>query len=186
MTAFHSLSYVSSVLRRSLVAVIFVALPLVSACSGGDDEEGPSASVTTASSRPSTTSVALTPEQEVEAAYLRSWDVYAKAVRELDPAGLEESYRGDALATIREEVADYAAARTPLIVKVEHDITVGVLDGDTALVYDRYVNSNYRTDERGTPIDDPNDPGTYEDRYQLDRVGGRWLVSRIERLSYQP
>jgi hypothetical protein len=170
------------------VAVLFVALPLVSACSGGDGDDGPSASVTTASSRPSTTSssVALTPEQEVEAAYLRSWDVYAKAVRELDPAGLEESYTGVALATIREEVADYAAARTPLVVKVEHDITIGVLDSDTALVNDRYVNSNYRTDERGAPIDDPNDPGTYEDRYQLDRVGGRWLVSRIERLSYQP
>jgi hypothetical protein len=188
LTPFRWLSYLPSVLRRTLVAVLLVALPVLSSCSGGDGDPGPSASVETTTSRPSTTSssVAMTPEQEVEAAYLRSWDVYAKAVRELDPTGLEESYTGDALDTVRAEVADFAAAGTPVVVKVEHDLTVGVLTPDRALVNDTYVNRNYRVDAKGEPIDDTNDPGTYEDRYQLDLVDGRWLVSRIERLSYQP
>lgn len=188
MTAFHGFPYVACVLRRTLVAVLLVALPLASACSGDDGDDGPSASVTTASSRPSTTSssVALTPEQEVEAAYLRSWDVYAKAVRALDPAGLEESYTGEALETVRAEVERYADANTPVIVDVQHDITVGVLTATDAQVHDRYVSRTHRTGEDGTPIDDPTDESTYEEKYRLKRISGRWLITGFERLSAQP
>lgn len=181
MTAFHSLSYVSSVLRRSLVAVLFVALPLVSACSGGDDEEGPSASVTTASSRPSTTSVALTPEQEVEAAYLRSWDVYAKAVRELDPAGLEAAYTAEALETVRREVERYASANTPVRVAVEHQIAVQLLDDGTAAVFDTYVNHSVFVDPATGEPTEEDTAQTVNETYALRREGGRWKVASIVR-----
>ena len=67
----------------------------VASCSGGDDPEAapttttePTATTTTAPERQaSTTTTAFDPatvEGEVEAAYLRSWDVYADAVYDLD------------------------------------------------------------------------------------------------------
>ena len=168
--------------------MLFAALPLLSACSDGDGDDGPSASVTTASSRPTTTSssVALTPEQEVEAAYLRSWDVYAKAVRELDPGGLDAAYTAEALETVRAEVERYAAADTPVVVDVDHDITVGVLTDSDAQVHDRYVSRTHRIRQDGTPIDDPTDESTYEEKYRLKRISGRWVITGFERLSAQP
>jgi hypothetical protein len=164
------------------VAVLFVALPLVSACSGGDGDDGPSASVTTASSHPSTTSssVALTPEQEVEAAYLRSWDVYAKAVRELDPAGLEESYTGDALDMVRAEVERYRQAKTPVKVRVEHDYEVRVVDDQTAGVFDTYRNHSVVVDRDGNPVEqDPDE--VLSEIYSMRRDGETWKVARITR-----
>ena len=77
----------------------------VASCSGGDDPEAasttiaePTSTTTTAPERQaSTTTTAFDPatvEGEVEAAYLRSWDVYADAVYdlELDEAALAEVY----------------------------------------------------------------------------------------------
>ena len=78
----------------------------VASCSGGDDDAAsttttlaPSTTTTTtAPERPaSTTTTAFDPatvEGEVEAAYLRSWDVYADAVYdlELDEQALAEVY----------------------------------------------------------------------------------------------
>ena len=163
--------------------MLLVALPLVPGCAGGDGEDGPSASVTTASSRPSTTSssVALTPEQEVEAAYLRSWDVYAKAVRELDPAGLEAAYTAEALETVRREVERYANANTPVRVAVEHQIAVQLLDDGTAAVFDTYVNHSVFVDPATGEPTEKDTAQTVNETYSLRREGGRWKVASIVR-----
>lgn len=166
-------------LCRGLLAVLFVALPLLSACSDDGGADGPAASVTTTSSRPSTTSssVALTPEQEVEAAYLRSWDVYAKAVRELDPAGLAEAFAGTALELRIDEVRDLAAANTPVRIEVDHDHIVDVLDGGRrAVVLDSYTNHSVLLDPRSGEPSEPDPNEVVRRQYTLELIGETWKV----------
>lgn len=177
--------------RRPLLVVLSVLLVLVgAACSGDDPAAAPSGTLATSSSTSdadaTTTTRALTVEQEVEAAYLRSWDVYAEAVRTFDVSRLAEVYTGRALEIVVAEVARLNEANTPIVVKVEHSIDVD-LRGDVATVIDHYVNRNYRIDgDSGDPIDDPNDPGTYVESYTLKKVGETWRVDTIERQSYSP
>jgi hypothetical protein len=161
-----------------------LVLPLLVAAAScsSDAPAGPSAAVTTPPTSERTTTM-LSVEQEVEAAYLRSWDVYAKAVRDLDPSGLEESYADAALDLERNEVARLKAANTPIVVEVDHDLAVEIVRDGEALVFDTYVNRNYRIDSSGKPIDDPNKAGTYSETYQMRRIGGRWLVVRVVRQS---
>jgi len=158
--------------RRLLLLPLLILA--VSCGSGGS--EGPSASVTT----PPTTAAA-TVEQQVEAAYLRSWDVYAKAVRTLDPSGLEESYVGKALETVSGEVRRRQSERRPAAVKVDHDLSIEIVNDTTAVVVDRYVNHSVRLDPTdSTPLEsDPNERIT--ESYNLILDEARWKVSGIVR-----
>jgi hypothetical protein len=160
-------------MRRWLLLLV-VALCAV-ACSDGEPD-GPSASLTTP---PSTE--APTVEDEVEAAYLRSWEVYAEAVLELDPSGLEESYAGTALQTVAAEVARRRADRRPARVRVDHDLSVRVVNSTTAIVIDRYTNHSVRLDPDSLePVEpDPNEQIT--ESYNLTRAEERWKVSGIVR-----
>ena len=162
-------------------SALVVALTL-GACGSDGPDGGEAAEVTTPPAAERTTTT-LSVEEEVERAYLRSWDVYAKAVRDLDPMGLEQAYAGDALETVRAEVMRLKAAGTPIVVKIEHDLDVQLVSPDEAVVVDQYVNRNYRTTLAGEPIDDPNKAGTYVESYQLKRAGREWSVVRIVRQS---
>jgi hypothetical protein len=173
------------VVRRRLVLGVLLAVGLT-ACGSSGRSASPSATVPTTAAHRSTTTQARTPEQEVEAAYLKSWDVYSKAVRNLDPTGLEQSYGENALGTVRAEIDRLSRAGTPVVVQVEHNVHVQVVDPMSALVRDRYSNRNYRVDRSGKPLDDPNDVGTYLDTYQMRKGDGEWRVVRIVRESYQP
>ena len=170
--------------RRSLSVLLLVVV--IASCGGSDDAKGPTATVGPDKTTESTTTTKPpTPEQEVEAAYLRSWDVYAKAVRTFDTSELASAYVDGALQTVQAEVERLAAAKTPLIVKVTHDAHVQIVDEGQALVRDRYVNRNYRVDADGKPLDPTDDPGTYQETYQMKRSGEAWLVMRIVRESHQ-
>ncbi len=96
----------------SSVRALVVGAALLAACSSDDPDAAPTtttseptsttpSSTTTPPERPpSTTTTAFDPasvEGQVEAAYLRSWDVYAEAVYnlELDEAALSEVYADD-------------------------------------------------------------------------------------------
>jgi len=157
--------------RRLLLPLLILA---VSCSSGGS--EGPSASVTT----PPTTA-AQTVEQQVEAAYLRSWDVYAKAVRTLDPSGLDSIYAGKALETVTGEIRRRQSERRPAAVKVEHDLSIEIVNETTAVVVDEYVNHSVRLDPANSaPVEaDPNERIT--ESYNLTLVEARWKVSGIVR-----
>jgi hypothetical protein len=159
-------------MRRWLL--VLFALTAVACSDGGS--EGPSASLTTP---PSTQ--AQTVEEEVEAAYLRSWEVYAEAVLELDPSGLEETYAGTALETVTREIERRRAERSPAAVKIDHDVSVRVVNTRTAIVIDRYVNHSVRLDPvTSRPIEaDPNEKIT--ESYNLIRAEERWKVSGIVR-----
>jgi hypothetical protein len=162
------------VLRRWLVLLALGGLA-AGACSDASSETGPTASVTAPPRESTTTTEAPTPEEAVEAAYLRSWDVYAKAVRELDPSGLEESYAGDALATVRSEVERLTRNETPVRVSVNHRYFITMIKADLANVLDRYVNHSVFVDSNGRPTEpDPNKEIT--EHYTLKSIEGSWKV----------
>lgn len=135
----------------------------------------------------STTTTAYDPaavEGQVEAAYLRSWDVYADAVYdlELDEAALAEVFAEEHLITKRDEITKRIADDRAALVRIDHDYSVQLVDETTAVVIDQYVNHQVLIDpETKTPIeDDPNEMLT--DAVTLKLAGGTWRIAFKERL----
>ena len=129
-----------------------LALAVLS-CSGDDGDaatttaaERSTTTEVTAPDRPvSTTTTAYDPaavEGQVEAAYLRSWDVYADAVYHLrlDEASLKEVYADPLLGVLVTELEERARDGRAAFVRVDHDYTIEVTGPEMAIVVDRYVN----------------------------------------------
>jgi hypothetical protein len=170
--------------RRSLSVLLLVVV--VVGCGGSDGAKGPTATVgaeRTTESTTTTTAKALTPEQEVEAAYLKSWDVYAKAMRTLDGSHLSDSYADDALALRQDEIAGLKQKNTPAVMKVDHGYTVTLLAPDRAVVIDDYRNHSTLIDPKtGTPTEpDPNNQ--LKRKYDLRKDGDRWVIVAVTSLS---
>lgn len=165
-----------------------LALGLLIAQAGGDDGQdptgiappSPSASPTDSTPPPSN------PKQEVKEAYLRQWDVYARAVRDLDTDGLEEVFTDEALEVVLREVERRRRTGTPSKVRVKHDFAVKIIDASTAVVDDRYVNHSVTIDPvTGKPTErDPNQ--IVHEVYTIKKVEGVWKVSAIVRQSVRP
>ena len=163
-------------MKRALLALCAVlAVASVTACGDDDAESAPAATVATVS----TTNTTLSVEQEVEAAYLRSWDVYAHAMRTFDTSKLADVYVGDALELRLDEVKDMASANTPGRMDVEHDYEISVApDGQTAVVLDDYLNHSVSLDASGKPTEeDPNEIVKRE--YRMRLVEGTWKVADV-------
>jgi hypothetical protein len=147
-----------------------------------------SSTSSTAPERPaSTTTTAYDPaavEGQIEAAYLRSWDVYAQAVYdlELDEAALAEVYAEDHLQTKRDEVQRRIDEGRASWVRIEHDYTIQQIDSSTAAVIDRYRNHQVLIDPvTKAPVEADPDADVI-DLVTLKLVEGRWKVTRIEGL----
>ncbi|HEY9558466.1 MAG TPA: hypothetical protein VIR58_17135 [Acidimicrobiales bacterium] len=184
-----------------LRGVVVGGLVLVTACSDGEGD----AATTTTTERPTTTTSSTTtttvPERPasttttsydpaavegaVEAAYLRSWDVYAEAVYnlELDEAALAEVYAGESLEGKREEIERRISEGQAALVRVEHDYEVVLVDDHTAQVIDSFVNHQVLVDPTTKePIEaDPNEELLFN--FRLELTPGGWRVTLIERLS---
>ena len=177
--------------RAWLAGVALLCGVLAGACGGAERNDAPSATVaartsssttatTAATSTTTTTSPApTTVEDEVESAYLRSWDVYADALLRLDASRLEESYTGPALLTRQDEVARLAAARTPARVRVEHDYEIVVLNADDAFVLEDYVNHSVLLDGRTMQPLEPDPNHVVQREYVLRRGESGWRVAHI-------
>jgi hypothetical protein len=174
-----------------------VGAALLAACSNdGDPDAAPTTTgeraattTTTAPERPtSTTTTAFDPasvEGQVEAAYLRSWDVYAEAVYnlELDEAALADVYAEEALSLRTAEVERRSLEERPSLVRVEHDYEILVAGDGTANVVDHYVNHQVLIDPiTKQPTEaDPNDRLLVNSRMRL--IDGEWRVVFIEKVS---
>ena len=138
----------------------------------------PSTTATTAATSPTTDTAppAGTVEEEVEAAYLRSWDVYTDAMLRLDPSRLHEVYAGDALAVRQHEIA---TAPHPARMRVEHDYEIAVVNAETALVFETYVNHSVYLDAvTMQPVEpDPND--VLKREYVLHEEPAGWRVTQV-------
>ena len=138
------------------VTLCFALAMGLAACRDDPDESAPtteetssSSTTSTAPERPaSTTTTAFDPasvEGEVEAAYLRSWDVYADAVYDLvlDEEALEEVYAEASLEDRRRSEIEAPSRRRVELrwCAVDHDYDIERhLAPTTALVVDAYVN----------------------------------------------
>lgn len=166
------------------------------ACSSDSPSQAPSATVaagrtsstgTNSTPPPSTTTSEAIPaasplssaEHEVEAAYLRSWDVYTDAMLRLDPSRLEEAYSGSALEVRKAEIADLAKLQTPVRVRVDHDYEVVLVNADTAFVLETYLNHSVYLDGATMQPIEPDPNNVLEREYVLRKEPGGWRVSRI-------
>lgn len=144
---------------------------------------------TTAPERPaSTTTTAYDPaavEGQVEAAYLKSWDVYAEAVYnlELDEAALAEVYADPLLTVRRDEIAARVSDRRASLVRVKHEYEIQMTGDDTAAVVDTYRNHQVLIDPDTKQPTEPDPDTTIVDAFTLRQVDGRWVVFDQRRLS---
>lgn len=182
--------------RRRWVAGMAVAVLGIGAC-GDDGDAAPTtttersttttAETTTTSEAPprptSTTTTMFDPasvEGEVEAAYLRSWDVYADAVYnlELDEQALAEVYAEPHLSEVADEIRDRIGDGRAAHVLIRHNYEVTLESDVRAFVVDHYVNHQRLIDPETKEYveDDPNE--TLTDVVTLDLVGGSWRVSQ--------
>lgn len=159
-----------------------MALVVLVGCGGNDDPGVPSATIAPTETPDPTTSTteALTPEEEVEAAYLRSWEVYAESLRDFDDSRYDEVYAEEALMSRQAELAKLKTANTPVRIDVEHNYSLQIVDeGRQAIVLDQYVNHSVLLDpETGEPTEpDPN--SVVRRQYPLKRIDGTWKIVAI-------
>jgi len=136
---------------------------------------------------PSTTTTAFDPasvEGAVEAAYLRSWDVYADAVYnlELDDQALAEVYAETSLANLTDEIEERARDGRAALVRVDHNYEITVLDSASALVVDAYRNHQVLIDpDTKEPVEaDPDEAVLFS--FTLRLTDDHWRVVLIERV----
>lgn len=166
------------------VLFVILAVGLLIAQVGGDGDDpigitSPSASASPTDSTPPPSN----PKQSVKDAYLRQWDVYARAVRDLDTDGLKKVFTDEALEVVLREVERRRRMGAPSRVRVKHDFAVKIVDALTAVVDDRYVNHSVMIDPvTGRPTErDPNQ--IVHEVYTMKKVEGVWKVSAIVRQS---
>jgi hypothetical protein len=175
-----------------------VGAALLAACSNDGD---PDAASTTTLERAATTTTATAPERatsttttafdpasvegQVEAAYLRSWDVYAEAVYnlELDEAALTEVYAERSLDTRRNEIQSRIEDRRASLVRIDHEYQVAIVDSQTAAVVDHFVNHQVLIDPISKdPIESDPDERLLVN-FQMKFIDGSWRVTLIQKVS---
>lgn len=189
------LTSVGAVTSRGVTVCIVLALGATGCSDDGGSSSPPTtteangtttSTASTAPERPtSTTTTAFDPESvegAVEAAYLRSWDVYADAVYnlDLDESALAEVYADEHLQTKRDEIERRIGDGEAAWVRVDHDYSIQFTDDTTAIVIDRYRNHQVLVDpDSKEPTEvDPNE--TVNDVVTLRLISGSWKVSRKE------
>src|SRR6266540_462845 len=108
--------------RARCLLVATLALAVAALVAGCDDRPAPAPSSGAAPSRgaPAEPTTSRSADDELLAAYDRSWEVYADALRRLDPSRLPSAFAGRALRAVRSEVANQKAKRQPVRIRVEH------------------------------------------------------------------
>jgi hypothetical protein len=168
---------------RYLTAVaVTLATVLLAGCGGDAESTPPSTTVSAAPSTTaarSTTSTTLSAKAELLAAYDRSWDVYADALRRLDPSQLPTVFAGNALKLAQQEVAEHKANGQPSMVRVTHRARVLLVTATDGVVQDHYTNHSVLVDPAtGKPTEpDPNEM-VYQ-RQSLRRTNGVWKVVEV-------
>lgn len=154
----------------------------------GSDNDAAGTNGRSPTSPPPTTAIPRSPSSKelVREAYLRQWDVYARAVRTLNSQGLDEAFTGKALEALRREIRDLRRDDLGVRVRVKHHIRIHIADPATALVVDRYENHSVAFDlDSGKAIErDPNE--LIIEAYTMKKVDAAWKVSAISRRSVRP
>ena len=173
----------TGVMVVALITLVFVLGATGFACSGDRSAataDSPTAIVPaleTPSSSP--TPETRTLEEEITAAYLRYWDVYARSVREVDGSRLPDAMTGPMLERTLREIEALRARGRAAVINVEHSIVVVEIDqaAGTATVHDEYRNRSDEVDRRtGTSVTGPAAGNIVSDTFYLVKVGDGWKV----------
>jgi hypothetical protein len=167
-----------STLRRLLTATLLIVA--VAGC--GDDTPSSPATTTTDAAAPTTIAAlptTLSAKAELLAAYDHSWEVYADALRRLDPGRLASVFAGNALRAAQQEVAAQKANNQPVRIDVEHRPTVLLVTATDGVVADEGVNHSVVLDPAtGKPTEpDPNE--RFSERRSFKFLDGSWKVVEI-------
>jgi hypothetical protein len=168
---------------RSLTALaVTLAAVLLAGCGGDAESTPPSTTVSVAPSTtaaPSTTSTTLSAQAELLAAYNHSWEVYADALRRLNPGRLPTAFGGSALKSVRAEVATQKARQQPVRIDVEHDPKVLLVTATDGVVADEGINHSVVLDPAtGQPAEqDPNE--SFRERRSFKFLDGAWKVVEV-------
>lgn len=161
-------------------ALALLSAATIVACNGDDGSD----STPIASTIPSTAATASPTgtssiEDEVGAAYLDYWDVYAEAVLNLDESGLEGVMTGSQLQRTLDEISTLQQRGRAAKIVVEHNFFVAEVDvaSGTATIRDDYTNSSYEVDAETKEKVGDAAPGTaVSDTYFLVKEGNTWKV----------
>jgi hypothetical protein len=169
--------------RRLLVAAL--AAVLLAGCRN----DTPASPTTTTA--PQITAVSPTtsssPQGDADAllgAFQRSWQIYADALRRLDPSRLPTAFAGSALRAAQSEVAAQKGSGQPVRIDVEHHPRVLLVTATDGVVTDEGVNHSVVLDPNtGQPAEpDPNE--RFTERRSFKFLGGGWKV--VEIIEEQP
>jgi hypothetical protein len=184
---------------RLLICVCAVLSFGMAACGDDGDETTERATVPTA--EPTTTTEAttttepapefeplladpnLTPEQQVEAAYLYSWEIYLDALANGRTDYLDLVYVDPSLSSRRAQVEGLVAEGHTVVGEIEPEIfDMAVLTPTEAVVIDTYTNHLTLADDSTGELleDDPNEAVSYSYTFVLEE--GSWRVKYVERL----
>ncbi|MEA3056654.1 MAG: hypothetical protein QOD30_2086 [Actinomycetota bacterium] len=153
------------------------------ACGGGGGSTPSATLATTPTTVRTTTTVSV--EAEVEAAYLKSWDVYTDAVRTVDIAKLPTAYVDKALQIATDDVNRLRRDGVRAEMRVEHHYEIHVASSapDVAQVIDEYVNHSVLVDAATGEPREPDPNKVLNESYLLKRTDGQWKVFDIQRAS---
>lgn len=116
---------------------------------------------------------------QVEKAYLRFWDAWAKANETLDPTVLDDAMTGEALAQARALVEEGRAKNEPIRIRVEHNYHIVITHESLATVEDSFLDRSVELEpETGQPVG-PEVNETIRNSYTLKKEGGTWKVAEI-------
>ncbi|MGE3620908.1 MAG: hypothetical protein AB7L84_10650 [Acidimicrobiia bacterium] len=185
--------------RLLTVAGAFTAASALTLACSSDREQAtppPSSASGTPTTRPTTTTMPMRPtsttsttyapdttEGQVEAAYLRGWDVYADQVwnLELDEAALAEVFADEQLAVTTQEIKDRIATDRASWLRADRSYRVVLVpDVQRAKVIDESTNHQVRVEPttKEPAEDDPNE--VVRSVATMELVDGAWRIARID------
>ncbi len=131
-----------------------------------------------ATASPSSLPVGTSPlEREIEAAYLRYWEVRSRAYLNLDPSLLPEVLAGAKLAREEKQIRDLQAQGRAAKLDVDHRIAFVSVAEDRAVVYDEYLNKSVFIDaSTGKELATSLPPTTEKVSVEMRKLNGVWKV----------
>ena len=116
-------------------------------------------------------------EREIEAAYLRYWQIRTQAYLDLDTSHLAEVMADEELARNEAQIRDLKAQGRAAKLDVEHRIAFAKVAPDSAIIYDEYLNKSVFVDVQTKQELKTSEPPEREKiSFYMQKIGGVWKV----------
>jgi hypothetical protein len=113
---------------------------------------------------------------QIQRDYLAYWQARKEAYQNLDPAPMRRAILEPQLSTALSLLSQQQQAKEGYAVQVEHNIRIATRSGDTAYVYDTFLDSGYYFDF-ATKHPKPSEPShILRQSYEMKKTGDTWKV----------